>query len=63
MANYTSRHTGEEIDNAVDQVASKITSPETPEDGNYLVYNAEEGKWAAAEHAITLRTWTAADMV
>jgi hypothetical protein len=65
MANYTSKHTGEEIDAAVSQVAFKITAPESANGGDHLIYDADTQTWIAApavqaEH--TIRKWTAADI-
>lgn len=62
MANYTSRHTGEEIDTAVSQVASKITAPESANGGDHLIYDADTQTWIAAPAEHTIRKWTAADI-
>ena len=60
MANYVSKHTGEEIDSAVDAVATKIAKPTNAIADNILTYNGTN--WVAEDRATVVKTWTAADI-
>lgn len=67
MANYTSRHTGTEIDDAIDQVAEvaskveqKIDKPESALTDQVLAYNGTT--WVNSDRSTVVKTWTAADI-